>query len=73
MAGVMPIRRSSAAAMSHSQSPNTAGVFPAAGFLGRRFARDVKLADRVVADRIGFGRREALALLGDHVQELAGP
>jgi hypothetical protein len=53
--------------MSHSHSPNTPEYFGPLAFFG---AAGFELGDRVVADRVDFRRGEALALLGDDVQEL---
>ncbi len=71
MAGVMPTRRSSWAAMSHSHWPNTWVKVCLGGVVGFVQAHGgVELARAVVGHRVGLGQLVALAFFGDHMQKL---
>ena len=64
IAGVMPTRRSSFAAMSHSHWPKTCVKVVFGGVAGLTMpTAGIELARPVVVDRVGLGELVAVALL----------
>jgi hypothetical protein len=70
MAGVMATSRSSCAAMSHSHWPNTWVKVGLGGVAGLTRPTAGSNLPGPWYHRVGLGQLVALALLGDHVQEL---